>query len=65
MISYHSDDGQGNPVVEAAVLHCDSHDQAAEEHVVGRVQVVDRHLASGHHAQQRQSHLHTNLCKVF
>ena len=41
------------------MLHRDGHDQAAQEHVVGRVQIVDGHLTGGHQAQQRQTNLVT------
>ena len=32
------------PVVEAAVFHSDGHYQASEEHVVGRVEIIDGDL---------------------
>ena len=42
------------PVVETTVLHSDGHYQTAEEHVVGGVEIVDRHLSRGHDPQHWQ-----------
>ena len=35
--AHHHDDPEGNPVVETAVLHSNSHYQTAKKHVVGRI----------------------------
>ena len=42
--THHHDDLERHAVVEAAVLHRYGHDQPAQEHVVGGVQVVDGNL---------------------
>ena len=42
--THHLDDSEGHPVVKAAVLDSDGHDEAAEEHVVGRVLLATYHL---------------------
>ena len=54
---YQHNDPQRHPVVQAAVLHGDGHDEPAQKHVVGRVQVVDGHLACGHDAEQGEGNL--------
>ena len=56
-IPHHHDDPECHPVVEAAVLDGDGHDETSEEHVVGGVEVVDGHVASRHHTQQRKTNL--------
>ncbi len=38
------EDLEGNPLVEARVLDADGHHEAAQEHEVRRLHVVDRHL---------------------
>ena len=59
--AHHHDYPQGHPVVQPAVLHCNGHDQAAQEleegqhqkndpeektdHVVGGVEIIDRHFS--------------------
>ena len=51
------DNLERHPVVEAAVLDGDGHDEAPEKHVVGGIEIVDSNLTSGHQTQQWQPHL--------
>ena len=58
--TYHFDDPERHPEVEAAMLHRYGHDEAPEEHVVGGVQIVDRNILCRHQAKEGKSNLKKN-----